>query len=505
MNKIVVFRTHIELRDYQIGDCPFIERQFSIYNKTYHRLEPKGMHYNASQQTLYIPRCSDIVALERYFNQDAYVDQSVDNIRKTGPIGLKYTPRDETQIEAIKFLLSMDKYNANRNRTMLSLNLNTGKGKSYCSIASIGYMGIASMIITDTVGCLDQWENYIIEYTDIKREEIYRISGSPSIAKLFNRDINQYKIFLAPHATLKSYGDNQGWENISALFKYLGIGLKLYDEAHLDFDNMAMIDSYTNTNLTVYLTATMARSNLEEDQIFQKYFRTVPSIDLFDEEEDPHTEYVGIKYNSNPNPMDISRCKNNYGMDRNKYTNYVVHQQEFQNMLHILLDKALSKPGKCLWYIGTNEAIVYVRDWIYNNYPELIGNVGIYTSIVPKEVRHLQLDRKIILSTTKSAGAAMDIQGLAEVANIAEPFKSKVLAQQTLGRTRASDTIYKDLVDIGFPQTRAFYNYKKPTFSKYATECREITLRHSQLAEAAEKLLDMRSTMTCPIIFEDDR
>ena len=102
---------------------------------------------------------------------------------------------------------------------------------------------------------------------------------------------------------------------------------------------------------------------------------------------------------------------------------------------------AIKKPGKHLFYIGTNEAILYIRDWIYQNFPELVGQVGIYTSIIPPQYKQEQLNRKIILSTTKSAGAAMDIKGLAEVVNLAEPFKSRVLAQQTLGRTRSDNTL----------------------------------------------------------------
>ena len=46
------------------------------------------------------------------------------------------------------------------------------------------------------------------------------------------------------------------------------------------------------------------------------------------------------------------------------------------------------------------------------------------------------LYNKIILSTTKSCGAASDIKDLRCVINLAEPFRSEVLARQTLGRCR---------------------------------------------------------------------
>lgn len=505
MNKIVVYRSHIEINDYNLGDKYYLEKKFSIYNKLYFRWEPKGMIYIPETKTLMLPRGTDILSLEREFGCEAVVDYTTDPIRSIGPVGLKYTPRDQDQIEAIKFMLGMDKYRINQHKTMLSLNLNTGKGKSYCAIATIAYAGYASAIITDTNGCLEQWAGYITEYTNIEREDIFHISGSPSIAKLFRMPPDRYKIYLVSHATLKSYGDKYGWDKIHELFCYLGIGMKFYDEAHLDFANMMAIDSFTNTYKTYYLTATLARSNNDEDVIFQVYFNGVPSIDLFDSEIDPHTAYVGIKYNSAPSAAQITECNNAYGLNRINYTNYVVQQENFHSILHILIDMARKKPGKCLWYIGTNQAIVYVRDWIYENYPELTREVGIYTSATPKEIRKQQLEKKIILSTTKSAGAAMDIKGLTETVNLAEPFKSKVLAQQTLGRTRAKDTIYKDIVDLGFPQTRAYFNAKKPVFMKYATSCKEVILKPAELKERERSIVQNRRSLMMPVTFEDDR
>ena len=99
----------------------------------------------------------------------------------------------------------------------------------------------------------------------------------------------------------------------------------------------------------------------------------------------------------------------------------------------------------------------------------------------------------------------MDIKGLVETVNLAEPFKSRVLAQQTLGRTRDSNTIYKDVVDIAFPQMRRFYAYKKPVFSKYAVDCSEIVIRDEELDRRYKDILETRKDSICPIVFEDDR
>lgn len=503
MNKIIVYRTHIEINDYDLGDCPTLEKTFSIYDMTCHRYFPKGRIYDADRRVLMLPRGIDIGYVERLLCSEPVVSSYTDPIGDIGPVLLKYKPRDDDQKEAIKFMLSMDRYRHNETSTMMSINLNTGKGKTYCAVAVAAYLGFRSIVITDNKGWLDQWRKFFIEYTDITDDEIYMISGAPSLMKLFNRDISKYKVILSTHSTIKSVGDKQGWERIREFFRYCQIGIKFYDEAHLNFDNMFQIDCYSDTFITYYLTATPGRSDQKENNIYSLYFKNVPSIDLFNEDKDPHTKYIGIKFNSNPSPIDMSRCKNNYGLNRMAYIDYLVKNENFYKMLTILLDMALRKPGKHLFYIGTNEAIKIVKSWIYENFPELIGNVGVYTSMTPTENKASELNKKIILSTTKSAGAAMDIKGLVETVNLAEPFKSRVLAQQTFGRTRGNNTVYKDIVDSGFFYTKKFYEFKRPVFAKYATECVEVNMKQNELDAKYQSIKDRRSTLVCPFEIVD--
>ena len=503
MNKIILFNTHIEINDYNLGDCTKLERVFSIYDKLYHRYYFKGIVYDESRRVLLVPRGLDISWLENTFGCKSVEAKSQNDFAKTEQINLKYLPRDDDQKAALRFMLGSGEYERNSYRSMLSINLNTGKGKSYCSIATIAYLSIRSIIITNSVDWLEQWRSFILEYTDIKPDEIYFISGTPSIKKLYKRDISKYKIYLSTHATIKSYGDTFGWEEVGKLFQYLKIGLKFYDEAHLNFDNMCYIDFYSDVLKTYYITASPGRSDYRENNIFALYFKNVPGIDLFDHENDPHTEYLAIKFNSHPTAMEASRCKNAYGLDRNRYTGYVVNKQNFHYLLYILIDMVKKKPGKHLIYIGTNEAILEVRNWFYEKFPELIGLVGIYTSLISKDEKRKQLENKIILSTTKSAGAAMDIKGLAEVINLAEPFKSKILAQQTLGRTRDENTLYKDIVDTGFFYTKNYYEFKKPVFLKYASKCSEVTLSDQELRERAWKVFSTEPKLKRPVHYID--
>ena len=482
--KILVKHTRIEISNYELGDCPKLEYIFSVWDPVTHRSYPKGIEYNADEKKLILPRGMDISWLENHFNAEAVVDRKCDDFINCNPIPIKYLAKDERQLQILKFLLGEGKYNYTKTKSQLSCNSTTGSGKTFVTVASICFSGSRAIIITNSLQWLNQWKARIMEYTPLTERDMYMIAGIGSINKLLCRNPLDYKIFLVSHSTIKSYGDNHGWDKVTELFKYLQCSMKIYDEAHLYFDNLCKIDFHTNIKKTIYLTATPERSNEEENTIYQLYFKNIPAISLFDENTDPHVNYIAMHFNSHPKPIDINRRKNQYGFDRNAYTNYVVTRPNFQYLVIILVDLIFANNGKALVYVGTNQAISIVYDYIISQFPFLNGNVGIYTSAI-KQNKNEQLYKKIILSTTKSCGAASDITDLRMTINLAEPFKSPVLARQTLGRCREDNTVYIDIVDQGFYFTKRYYNKKKPIFSQYAKSCKDVVFTDGELEERA--------------------
>ena len=148
----------------------------------------------------------------------------------------------------------------------------------------------------------------------------------------------------------------------------------------------------------------------------------------------------------------------------------------------------INQNGKVLIYIGTNDAITQVYNFLCNELPFLAPYIGIYTSLAEKETKEQNLYKKIILSTTKSCGAASDIYDLRCTINLAEPFKSPVLAQQTLGRCRMDNTLYIDVVDEGFYFTKKYYQAKKPIFSQYAKSCKSVKMSDEEISQRAEAI-----------------
>lgn len=507
MRKIIIRNTSIIINDYNFGDVPKLENFFAIYNPTYHMNRYVGIYYDQQNKRLFLPRGIDIWYVEQLLNEEAYVEKDTHSeYHIHNDIGLKYAPRDEDQIEALRFTIGTGKYLGNRLKSQLSLNLGTGKGKTYVAIATVATLRIKSIIITYSDSILNQWRDRILEYTNIKEKEIYKIKGKGSIFRLLqkkNKEIKNIKIFLVSHSTLQRYGDNQGWDKVTELFEYIKVGLKLYDESHLVFNTMCMIDYYTNIYKTYYLTATPGRSNEDENKIYQTSFKNIPSITLFHPDTDPHTHYIAFRYNSRPTAQTISFCKNMYGLDRNKYVNYIIDNDNFKMMATVILDFIFRNiiktyQDKLLIYIGTNEAIAKFYNWIVENYPLFRNNVGIYSSLVSSEEKENAKRFQVILTTTKSAGAAVDIPGLKCSLVLAEPFKSEILTRQTLGRTRASNTYYIEVVDKGFKYCNKYFLDKRQIFQTYAMDSKIVDLSDNELNNLYNKIVKMESPKIKP-------
>lgn len=490
MSDIIVKSTSIEITDYTFGDCPTLEKFFAIYEPVSHTYRYVGLHYDINNKILYLPRGLDVWYIESLLNKEAKVIRNGHiEFDRYSDIGMKYLPRDDDQKKALRFAVGTKEYLATQSKSQLSINLNTGKGKTYVAIGSISYLGYKSIIITYAKSVLEQWKKCILEYTNIKSNEIFDLDGKGSIFRILQRsekDVKKIKIFLVTHSTIKSYGDAYGWDMVTELFTKLRVGCKIYDEAHTNFDNMCMIDFYTSVYKTFYLTATPARSSEEENRIYQTSYKNILAIDLFHPDTDPHTHYIAMRYNSKPTADIIFSFRNKYGLDRNKYMNYIVTNNRFLQMSIIALDFIFtnimkSEKDKLLIYIGTNQAIAIMHNWIVQTFPQFNYDIGIFTSIVSNADKAYALSKRIILTTTKSAGAAIDIKGLKCTLVLAEPFKSEVLARQTLGRTRDKDTYYIEVVDKGFTQCNKYFLAKKPTFNTYALDCKVVEISDSDL------------------------
>lgn len=496
MERILVKNTCIIVRDYTWGECEAIEKFFSIFDPNTHKVHHIGIEYDEENKLLYLPSAIDIFWLRRHLNEKYYDRENNLEYKTIDNILMKAKPRDEEQEQALRFLCGVGEYEQNRYSPQLSLCLSTGIGKTYTSIATIAFLKIKAIIITGSNTLLSQWKSEILKFTNMEDKDVLQISGSDKINMILQGKSQKYEnasIYLCSHGTLRSFADTYGWDKLDELFRYLGIGLKFYDEAHTNFENMLKVDFHTNVYKTFYVTATPNRSDWKEDKIFTTSFKNVPMIDLFNEDKDPHVHYTALLYNSRPSPQDLSKCRDfKYGLNRMRYIEYITKKQEFYAMMRIVMQLIIECEGRALIYVGTNDGILRLYHWINTEYPEFIGQIGVFTSLLSKEQKMIEKGKKILLSTTKSAGLGEHIEGLKMTVVAAEPFKSEVIARQTLGRNRDYGTHYIELVDLGFKHIRKYYYAKLPVFNKYALTVSDSKIDNYELYRRVENILKER-------------
>ena len=324
--EIIARNTCILVKGYTLGDSEKLENYFKMWEPLTHKTYYIGMEYDENNKLLYLPSAIDVRWVQGKLGVRGYKREYPHPYKIIENIKMQYRPRDEEQEIALRFMCGVNEYAANSTATQLSLSLSTGAGKTYTSIATIAFLKMRSIIITGSRSLLNQWRTEILKFTNLTNKDITLIAGSEKINMILmgkSKIAGCAKIYLCTHATLRDYANKYGWDKLGELFQYLGIGLKFYDEAHTNFENMLKIDFHTNVWRTYYVTATPSRSDWRENMIYKTAFKNVPLIDLFNQDKDPHVHYNAILYNSRPTPRDISICKNKYGLDRMKYISYV--------------------------------------------------------------------------------------------------------------------------------------------------------------------------------------
>lgn len=496
MRKLVVYNNKIVINDYNYGDLPELERKFELFDKATHTYYSKAAIYDSNTRTMTIPKGTNIKYLERLLNVYADYDNSyIKPVINNEKILVKYPPKDEDQANALKFLIGIDEFSYTNKYSQLMIALGTGKGKTYLGIAYAAYLNMKTIIITTSSKWLEQWNTRILEHTNCLSKQLHMIQGSYDINNLLCKTEEQlscYNVYTVTHATLLSYAKENGWDSIGNLFSHLGIGLRIYDEAHLNFDNIYNIDYNASIYKTIYLTATPSRGDKMEDKIYQHYFASIPIYSVFNPETDPHTHYRAFRYKSGINAFEVSKCINKFGFNKMKYCDIVIKKKNFDYISRIVMDFISRINGKKLIFLATNDAIVFFYNWIYDNYPEYNNNVGIFTSINPD--KSSALNNTIILTTTKSAGAAMDIPGLMVTVNLAEPTKSPPQNQQRFGRTRAYNSYYLDIVDTSLKVTNNYYVQSLPMFENQALTMSDIVFNDEMLEKTAFNIMYQRYT-----------
>jgi len=337
---------------------------------------------------------------------------------------------------------------------------------TYCAINYVTKSGKIPIIIVDNDKILNQWKESFMKFTDIKEEELFTISGSSTIKKLMKQTNNPYKVYLASHRTLDSYCDGN-WELLNDLFQKLGIGNKIFDEAHIEWRNIFYIDINTDVKHTIYLTATPARSQYNEQEVYSRLFDGIVTFGLTESRKEKYIRYIEYLWNSYPTEYQELNMSNSHGFDSNAYNDYILNckYDNYFKLLKTLVNDLWTKDPeqKIAIVVNCNNMIEklyedFSKSIFINNETKKAKKVkvGRFCGLISKAERDKELDNQLILTTLKGFGKGVDVDGLTIVINTVS-VSSTVIMEQLSGRLRYKENVKKyfiQLTDQGFKQCR---------------------------------------------------
>lgn len=439
-----------------IGTSPDLDKYFKYFDKRYRKFIDFLYLYDKENKTLIIPKGVNLNKIEEILMKTTTfnikdLSNEYSEPRKINNLYMKdeYEIKDKYQAESIDFLTTKELSHSKM------LALYTGRGKTYCAISSIFRLKEPALIISQTLA--DQWVREITKYTksDIN-DYIKIINGTENLRNLLNKQ-PKHIFYITTSTTLFNYINK--YKEINSLIKHLGIGIKCFDELHMNFAQNVLIDSMCDTENTFYLTATPSRSNPGEAYVFKKIFETTPVYGL-------KTFFIGnyfnircIDYNTQPNDYERKTCYTNKGFSSINYWNYIFKSQKrimyILGMIKMLIDELIKddEDVKILIFLAKKDHIIYFKDMLEKLFEGNNLKFGDYTTNVDKKYKKFETKKNIIFTTIGSGAVGLDTQNLIATFSLV-PFSSNIIASQMMGRLRYienKEVYHYDFIDKGFP------------------------------------------------------
>lgn len=463
-----IYNTHMELYPYKKDDYPVIEKMYTATDKFTGSEFPCG--YLIEDGKLFLPRGTHISKIEMITDAKAkYINDSDPYKEMKRQHYSLYDPRNEIQEESIKFLTSEGK--------QLALNLVPGAGKTFCVAYSSTKLKLKTLVITPNESLKQQWIATYHKMFDYRPSELMNIAGSNIMNAIVEDMVDPAEVYFVNHQTLRSYLTANNGYMLHKFFKKLNVGIKVYDESHMEFANILLMDFFSNTDRTWYLTATFDRSDKTESACFKRAFNSVSTYGEIESKEvmAKHVIYHVVNINSNISPKDRATVIGWQGMSSISYGKYAfftdINDTAYKTILEIL-NKLKDVEGKTLIFIPLIDAVDEVVKKLKKDYPD--KSISAYHSKLSKEEKDSAEKKDIIVSTIKSCGTGRDIPGLRTVI-CAEPIASKVVAEQMFGRLRPyakdKDTFFFDIVDICIPPCNYWWRAR---FKKIDTLAKKV-------------------------------
>lgn len=483
MNCIKAYSSHYIIENIDKIPNDLID-ELTKWDPIYFRREYIGLYYDKHNKQLRIPRGYPESSLLNIF-PDSYISHinEVYDYDKID-ISLSSSPRNYKQEHILAFMLGYQPYQFTKKYTQVYVDLDTGEGKTFCGIASICFYQCRGVIFIPAISKIgDQWMESIDKFTTLKRNEYLYVKGSEMCKKIIKGEYSNIKIFIIPRSTVLSfvrkYDDD--WSMVEKLIKAMNVGIKIIDEAHMDFNTIVNIDCFTNVGKTYYMSSSPSRSEKQEKLIYKKVFNNVPKHGKkLKTKEQNHIIPLILFFKSTPSPEWLKKIKTRYGPSLAKYGEYLLAEDgardEFLDAyiyaLYLLM-QIRRNGGKILVLCITIEFAKELAKITKQVFPYLTTGLFVGSG----KDKNKELDNDVIFSTIKSMGTGSEIVNHQLTINTIT-YASEIIADQISGRIRKQENrkgIYCELVNINHKIAREHFQKRESYLIKKAKDGKVLT------------------------------
>lgn len=249
------------------------------------------------------------------------------------------------------------------------------------------------------------------------------------------------------------------WYGLIRVLDESAFGIKVVDEAHLHLKGVLKFDAICNIPYNWYLSATLGRSDVQEDNILNRALSDAQRFVGNQEYEEYQKQYVNIFFQDiyyNPSTKlcaEYFRYGNKGLIKSTYYRMLMVYKQGrpfYANIIYMLkiARQTITYDGKVLLLIPLISIIDTVIEMMDQDpyfkqykYAGVDGSMSLYE-------RRQAMEADFILSTSLSMGTGVDVQNLAAVVNF-DQYSSSIITEQIFGRLRdrGKETWYFDITD----------------------------------------------------------
>lgn len=364
---------------------------------------------------------------------------------------------------------------------------------TYCAGVGMCLWKTKTLIISHRDDLRKQWLNSLFNMSGFSNREVHEITSSEELYEIAHGIIEkEYDVYLLTHATFRAgmrrIGSMKIAQNIS---KNLGIGLKIIDEAHLEFRDTIWMDCVFNVCRNLYLTATNGRSQKEENSIFHHVFANAqyykPSALLDDNQPKKWVDYYAVAVNTHVN-KNVYRYKvtRGKGMNPATYGRWVIKNDKHNTHIKCCTDlvKQLfteDSHSKVLIFMPLIELCDDCAFWITKHLSRdktFPYNISVKTINSSNSKSENQINKRadVIVTTIASAGTGTDIPGITDII-CCSPYVSKISAEQVFGRIRyiPKQCHYYDIYDTSVLMDIIWLKSRIRKFKELALDVKYLT------------------------------